>query len=171
MVSLQALQSQQTAAVFQFLFRCFHDLKQSVYASTLWVCDSGMVQPFSLDLQETGTLLILHLQWHHSKSSLDLQISPETVLVRGDRLDHHEAHTDAEPALPAFRFQSLIPLPSAIQPQTAIAELSGTTLTLTMMKAHETPRTAKLTVGDRVQPLPYVMASSAAAVPVAAGFY
>jgi hypothetical protein len=128
MVSLQSSQSQHTLDVFQFLFRCFHDFKQSVYASTLWVCDSGIVQPLSLDLQESRTLLILHVQWHHRRGSLDLQFIPETILARGDRLDPHAAQTDAGPLLPAFRFQSLIPLPNFIQPQTAIAELSGTTL-------------------------------------------
>ncbi len=168
MVSLQA---PPTLDVFQLLLQPFQDFKPTVSASTLWVCDRGVVQPFSLDLQETGTLLILHVQLQQVKGSLDLQITPETVLVSGARLAPLEAQTDSESALPATRFQSLIPLPKAIQPQTAIAELGGTTLTLTLMKAHERQRTAKLTVGDRAQPLPYVMAVNATTVPVLAAFY
>ena len=165
-----SLQSPHTLDVFQSLFRLFHDLKQNIYESTLWVCDRGISQPFSLDLQETGSLLILKIQFHHSRSSLDLQITPETVLVRGERLNSLEAQNYSEPEFPASRFQSLVPLPSSIQPQTAIAELSGTILTLTLMKSYETQRTAKITVGDRSQLLPYAMAISAGSVPLSAEF-
>lgn len=167
MVSLQV---QPTLALYQLLLQHFHDFKQKVFESTLWVCDRGIAQPFSLDLQETGSLLILHIQLQQLKGSLDLQITPETVLVSGERLAPLAAQTAAESALPAAHFQSLIPLPKAIQPQTAIAELGGTTLTLTLMKAAATQRTAKLTVGDRAQRLPYVMAVNATTVTVAATF-
>jgi hypothetical protein len=51
-----SLQSPHTLDIFQSLFRLFHDLKQDIYESTLWVCDRGISQPFSLDLQETGSL-------------------------------------------------------------------------------------------------------------------
>ena len=168
MVSLQA---QPPLDVFQLLLQRFYDLKQKVSESTLWICDRGIAQPLSLDLQETGSLLILQIQLQPFKGSLDLQITPETVLVSGERLDPLEAQIDSNLALTATRFQSLIPLPSAIQPQTAIAELGGTTLTLTLMKAHEAQRTAKLTVGDRAQPLPYAMAVSATAVSVTVAFH
>ncbi|HEY9629545.1 MAG TPA: Hsp20/alpha crystallin family protein [Coleofasciculaceae cyanobacterium] len=152
-----ALQSWHALDIFHFLFRSFHDLKQNAYESTLWVCDSGASQPFTLDLQETGTLLILKIQFHHSENSLDLRITPETVLVRGNRLDP----LDQQDLSPASRFQSLIPLPISIQPQTAIAELSDNTLMLTLMKSHKTQQTAKITVGDRSQRLPYAMAITA----------
>jgi hypothetical protein len=115
--------------------------------------------------------LILKIQFHHFGGSLDLQITPETVLVRGDRLDPLEDQNDSETEFSAASFQSLIPLPSSIQPQTAIAELSDTTLTLTMMKSYEPQRTTKITVGDRAQPLPYAMAISAESLPVLAEFY
>ncbi len=166
-----SLRSQPTLDIFQFLFPLFHDLKQKVYESTLWVCDRGISQPFSLDLQETATLLVLKIEFHHPRGSLDLQITPETVLVRGERLDPLEGQNYSESEFSAASFQSLIPLPSSIQPQTAIAELSGTTLTLTMMKSYEPQRTAKITVGDRAQPLPYAMPISAESVPTLAEFY
>jgi hypothetical protein len=88
-----SLQSRPALDLFQFMFRLFHDLKQNVYESTLWVCDRGVSQPFSIDLQETGTLLILKIQLHHSRGSLDLQITPETVLVKGERLDSLETQS------------------------------------------------------------------------------
>lgn len=47
--------------------------------------------------------LILQFQWHHVRGSLDLQISPETVLVSGNRLDHYEICMDAELDLSALR--------------------------------------------------------------------
>ena len=168
MVSLQA---QPRLDIFQYLIQHFHDLKQKVSESTLWVCDSGISQPFSLDLQETGTLLVLNVKFHHISGSLDLQITPETVLVSGKRLDFLEAQAGSGANLPTARFQSLIPLPRSIQPQTAIAQLSGTTLTLTLMKAYETQRTAKLTVGDRARLLPYAIAVSTTAVVVPTEFY
>lgn len=172
MVLLQShptsFQLQQTSEVVQFLSQLFHDLKQHVYESTLWVCHSRTAQPFSLSLQETRTLLILQIQFHHSRGSLDLQITPETVLVTGDRLDPLDRKNYSEPGFPMSRFQSLIPLSSSIQPRTAIAELSGTTLTVTMMKSYETPRTAKITVGDRSQLLPYAMAVSTESIPASA---
>ena len=163
-----SLRSQPTLNIFQFLFPLFHNLKQKVYGSTLWVCDRGISQPFSLDLQETGTLLILKIQFHHSCGNLDLQITPETVLVKGERLDPLEYQNYSESEFP--RFQSLIPLPSSIQPQTAIADLNGTTLTLTMMKSSEPQRTAKIRVGDRAQPLLCAMAINAESVHALAEF-
>lgn len=155
-------QSRRTLDIFQSLFQVFHDLKKEACEATLWVCDGGISQPFNLDLQETRTLLILKVQFHHARGSLDLQISPETILVRGDRLSPIETQNSSEPEFLASRFQSLIPLPSSIQPRTAIAELNGTTLMLTMMKSYEKQRTAKISVGDRNQPLPYAMAISSA---------
>lgn len=163
------LQSQHTADIFQFLSQLFHDLKQSVHESTLWVCDHGVSQPFSLELQETETLLILKLHLHCSSRGLDLQITPETVLVRGERPDllpsHNHAKTDS-----AARFQSLIPLPISTHPQSAIAELNGTTLTLTLMKSYEAQRTAKITVGDRGQWSSCVIAISTESVSASAEF-
>ena len=166
-----SLRSQPTLNIFQFLFPLFHNLKQKVYDSTLWVCDRGISQPFRLDLQETATLLILKIQFHHSGGSLDLQITPETVLVKGERLDPLEYQNYSESEFPAAaRFQSLIPLPSSIQPQNAIADLNGTTLTLTMMKSSEPQRTAKIRVGDRAQPLLCAMAINAESVHALAEF-
>ena len=144
-----SLRSQPTLNIFQFLFPLFHNLKQKVYDSTLWVCDRGISQPFRLDLQ----------------------ITPETVLVKGERLDPLEYQNYSESEFPAAaRFQSLIPLPSSIQPQNAIADLNGTTLTLTMMKSSEPQRTAKITVGDRAQPLLCAMAINAELVHALAEF-
>lgn len=163
------LQSRHTSDIFQSLSQLFHDLKRNVYESTLWVCDQGTAHPLSIDLQETATLLILKIH-HRSRGSLDLQITPETVLVRGERLDSLKAQNDSEPESSSACFQSLIPLPSSIHPQTAIAELSGTRLTLTMMKSEETQRTARITVGDRGQLLPHAMAISAESVPISVGF-
>ncbi len=87
--------------------------------------------------------------------------------MRGERLDPLKAQSGSELESSA-RFQSLIPLPSSIQPQTAIAELNGTTLT--MMKSYQTQRTAKITVGDRAQRLPYTMAINAESVSASAEF-
>jgi HSP20 family molecular chaperone IbpA len=165
-----SLRSRHTLDIFQYMFRLFHDLKQNVYESTLWVCDRETPQSFSINLQETGTLLILQIQFHHSRGSLDLEITPETVLVKGDRLNPLDPQNHSELEFPLSRFQSLIPLPSSIQPQTAIAELSGTILTLTLMKSYETQRTAKITVGDRGQLLPYAMAINAESAPTSAEF-
>lgn len=164
-----SLQSRHTLDILQFLSQLLHDLKQNVYESTLWICDQGTAQPLSIDLQETATLLILKLQLHHSRGSLDLQITPETVLVSGKRLDSLKAQSDSEPKSSA-RFRSLIPLPSSIQPQTALAELSGTTLTLTLIKSYQAQRTVKITVSGRGQRLTYAMAINAEAVSAAAEF-
>lgn len=150
-----SLQLRPASDVFQFLFRLLQDLKETIYQSTLWVCDSGVSQPFNLELQETGMLLILKMHFPQSRGSLDLKITPETVLVKGERLNPLESQDPSD--LYAARFQSLIPLPKSIQPLTAIAELDGKTLTLTLMKSHEAPKTAKLTVGERGQLLPYAM--------------
>ncbi len=154
---MNSLQLKPTLDIFQILLRLFNSLKQDVCASTLWVCHQGSTQPLVINLQETRSLLILQIQ--SVKGSLDLQITPETVLVSGD----HPVLPDADPDSLAPRFHSLIPLPIAIQPQTAIAELNGATLVLTLMKSAQPQPTANLTVGYRSQPLPYAMAISAAA--------
>jgi len=161
-------QSRHTIDIFQSLFRLFHDLKQTAYTSTLWVCDQGLSQPFTLELQETKTLLILQIQFQHSRDVLNLQITPETVLVTGERLNPLDSQNYSVPDFPRSHFQSLIPLPRSIQPQTAIAQLSGSILTITLMKSYESQRSVKVTVGDRGQQLPYVIAPNTQSVPTLA---
>jgi hypothetical protein len=153
---MNQLQSTPTLDIFQTLLGLFNSLKQDICESTLWVCDRGSAQSLIINLQETRSLLILQVQ--SVKGSLNLQITPATVLISGRR----PVAPDAAPDQLATYFHSLIPLPIAIQPQTAIVELNGSTLTLTMMKSAQPQPTVNLTVGYRSQPLPYVMAISAA---------
>jgi hypothetical protein len=131
-------QSTPMLAIFQVLFQLFNDLKQDISNSTLWVCDSGGAQSFSINLQETETRLVLEIQPLSGK--FELNVTPETVSVRG----RHAVPATAPVSSAAqcscaqefveARFHSLIPLPVPILPQTSIAELSGTRLTLTMLK-------------------------------------
>jgi hypothetical protein len=123
-------------AIFQALFQLFNDLKQDISTSTLWVCDGGGAQSFSINLQETETRLVLEIQPLRGK--FELSVTPETVSVRGRHAVPARAPGPAQCSCAQefvkARFHSLIPLPVPILPQTSIAELSGTRLTLTMLK-------------------------------------
>jgi hypothetical protein len=125
-------QSPPILAIFQVLFKLFNDLKQDISTSTLWVCDGGGAQSFSINLQETETRLVLEIQPLRGK--FELSVTPETVSVRGRHAVPAAAQCSCAQEFVEARFHSLIPLPVPILPQTSIAELSGTRLTLTMLK-------------------------------------
>jgi hypothetical protein len=133
-------------------------------AAVLWVADRGTSQPLTISLEDTPTCLVLQIQFLRGR--FDLQVTPETVLVSATppMLPDHYPNSAGE--FIEARFHSLIPLPIAIEPQTAIADLEGGTLTLTMIKSKHPPRAVTLTIpepGQRLSHARGLKANSAAA--------
>jgi hypothetical protein len=151
----------------QFLSESFSDLEPNLAppnlgAAVLWVADRGTPQPLTISLEATPTHLILQIQFLRGR--FNLQITPETVLVSGHSHMPSFSEPNSAEEFIETRFHSLIPLPSAVEPQSTIADLEGGTLTLTMSKSKQPPHAViMLTVPEPGQRLSRALRTNSAA--------
>jgi HSP20 family molecular chaperone IbpA len=120
----------------QDLAGSFSGLPTGCQQSTLWIAHTGETPIADLKIQEKDMTLILKVQIsdiHLVK--LNLQITPETVLIQGQ---------PTEPAgvegyfLPSG-FQSLIPLPHRVHPEIYETEIHSDRLTIQLAKELRVP--------------------------------
>lgn len=132
-------------ALQQYLYQQLHDLSQCCSESMLWVGEQGIPSISSLQVVETRTEIIVKAQIPDVVTeSLDIQVTPETVVIKGVQLEPKEQWDYFNLEFYSSRFQSVIPLPSSTQPQTAVATLDQNTLTVTLQKAGQTQRPVKV---------------------------
>jgi HSP20 family molecular chaperone IbpA len=107
------------------------DVLEHCNQSTIWVGNIQTAGISAIELQETDTELILLVQIPDLDEPLDVQVTQETVLIQGRLMQHGVAGYFCPE-----RFQSIIPLPSPVQPDTVQADLQDDTLTLRLTKLH-----------------------------------
>jgi HSP20 family molecular chaperone IbpA len=100
--------------------------------STLWICHTGetLIAAITIHEMETKFVLKVGISDIHLLKNLNLQITPETVLIQGQP-------TDAMVVEGYFRpsgFESLIPLPHPVQPETCWAKIQPDVLTIELPK-------------------------------------
>lgn len=105
------------------------DILEHCHQSTMWIGNAQTACISAIELQETDTELILLVQVPDIDEPLDVQVTQETVLIQG-RLTQHIV----EGCFCPERFQSIIPLPNPVQPDTVRADLHDDTLTLRLTK-------------------------------------
>lgn len=97
--------------------------------STLWISNTAEMPIWEIILQETKTEAILKVYLSQVQfNTLDIKIGQETVLIQG-QWEADEGYFDSS------RFQSLIPLPYSINPQTAQAEIEAGILIIRFQRA------------------------------------
>ncbi|BAS58716.1 MULTISPECIES: Hsp20/alpha crystallin family protein [Leptolyngbya] len=103
--------------------------------SLLWTCDLGFSTPPEIEVRETQHEIFLTIKIPNLRSeSLNIQLSQETILIQGEQeIDLLDTSLDWN-AYP-FTFRSLIPLPSAIQVHSAVADLNHDTISFILHKA------------------------------------
>lgn len=114
-----------------YLYRSSSSLLHGSLQSTLWISSSGETSISSIIINETEVDLILRIDvsdLHLFK--LDLTISPETVLIQGQPIEA----TIVEGYFCPNGFESLIPLPHVVKPETYWAEIKENTVILQITK-------------------------------------
>lgn len=125
----------------QYLYQQLHDLSQRCCESTLWVGDRGNIAISSLQVLETKTEIVVKAEIPDLVTeSLNIQATSETLVITGVQVESSEHADYFDLEFYSSRFQNIIPLPSSIQPQAAVAEFNQGTLTVTLQKAGQTPQ-------------------------------
>lgn len=136
MMVLQQTTIQTLDFLSQHLLSWFQNRLESSCSSILWVCDRGTTGGYAIQLAETDTEIILSAKLPDVKAeSLEVRVTQEVILLKGEPLAPIEMQNDVDKGFSPSHFQSLIPLPSLIQPRTAIANWKENILTLTLQKS------------------------------------
>lgn len=104
---------------------------------TIWVGSDESSCIRRIHLKETKDEIILQLQIPDvTVADLDVQVTQETLLIRGK----YNQNLSVEGYFSPGSFQSLIPLPQSVHPETVWANLKGEVLTLRLLKQGEIQR-------------------------------
>ena len=117
--------------VNQDLAGSFSGLPTGCQQSTLWIAHTEETPIAGIKIQEKGVTLILKVDIsdiHLVK--LNLQITPETVLIQGQPTEA----TGIEGYFIPSGFQSLIPLPHRVHPEFYVTEVHQDSLTIQLAK-------------------------------------
>jgi HSP20 family molecular chaperone IbpA len=138
MIVLQQTTIQTLDFLYQHLLSWFQDRLESSCSSTLWVCDRGTTGASAIQIRETDTEIILSAKLPNVKAeSLEIRVTQEIILLKGEQLVSIGMEDDVDQGFYPRHFQSLIPLPSLVQGQTAIANWKEDILTLTLQKSRK----------------------------------
>jgi HSP20 family molecular chaperone IbpA len=122
--------------VIQDLGGLFFGLPTGCQQSTLWIAHTEETPIADIKIQEKDMTLILKVQIsdiHLVK--LNLQITPETVLIQGQPTEA----TGIEGYFFPSGFQSLIPLPHRVHPEIYETEIHSDRLTIQLAKELSVP--------------------------------
>ena len=141
---------QPMGCLYQEIHRLVHDLLTTSCQSTLWFTESGTTGISAIELHKMDREIVLKVQISDVVvDTLEIQVNPETVLIRGEQTETAEVQGYFNSKFYVGRFQSLIPLPNAVRPETVRAKLEDGVLTLTLQKSRETPKqTVRFNLGS-----------------------
>lgn len=109
----------------------FSSFLNGCHQSTLWIANTEETPIAAITIQEKDVTLILKIRIYDIHLvKLNLQITPETVLIQGKP-------TEAMVVEGYFRpsgFESLIPLPHPVHPETYWTEIYADGLTIQLVK-------------------------------------
>lgn len=132
---------QPMGCLYQEIYRLVHDLLATSCQSTLWLIESGTTGIRAIELQKTDTEIVLKAEISDvAVDTLEIQINPESVLIRGEQTETAEVQGYFNSKFYLGRFQSLIPLPAPVRPETVRANLEEGFLTLTLQKSKDAPK-------------------------------
>lgn len=114
--------------------------KQSLH-STLWVGQTEASSIAGITIHETAAKLVLSVKIPEiDRVVLDVQVTQETVLIRGEWADSTEVEGFFRPS----GFESLIPLPYAVQDRIGCAEIQPDGLMIQLLKQADQPAKNRL---------------------------
>ncbi|MGL4377675.1 MAG: Hsp20/alpha crystallin family protein [Microcoleaceae cyanobacterium] len=100
--------------------------------STLWIGNTQETPITAITIHEMETKFVLKVGIYdiHLLKNLSLQITPETVLIQGEPTEQMVVEGYFRPS----GFESLIPLPQPVQPETCLAHIEPDVLTIQLVK-------------------------------------
>lgn len=115
---------------------------------TIWVAQEGITPIRDVQIQETSTHLLLNISIPgFQPEDLQIRVTSETVFLAGEQIEQVQVLGYCDFTYPAQQFQSLIPLPYSVHPETVTAEFQGNVLRLTLPKQQTfSPRTQGIVV-------------------------
>lgn len=117
--------------VNQYLERSFFRSANGSQQSTLWISHTEETPIAAIKIYEIGANFILKVRISDiDLVKLKLQVTPETVLIQGQP----NISTGVEGYFHPRGFESLIPLPHPVQPETCSAEIQADGLTIHLTK-------------------------------------
>lgn len=127
--------------VNQDLKGSFSGLLNGGQQSTLWIANTEETPIAAITIQEKDMTLILKIHIHDIHLvKLNVQITPETVLIQGQPTEA----AGVEGYFCPSGFASLIPLPYRIYPETYWTEIHRNGLTIQLAKQLEAPQSKVL---------------------------
>ena len=119
----------------QDLAGSFSGLPTGCQQSTLWIAHTEETPIAGIKIQEKDVTLILKVDISDlNLVKLNLQITPETVLIQGQPTE-----ATVEGYLFPSGFQSLIPLPHRVHPEFYVTEIHQDSLTIQLAKDLRVP--------------------------------
>ena len=117
------------------------DLLKTSCESTVWLTDSGTTGITAIEIEQTDSQIILRVKISNvAIDDLEIQVKQETILIRGEQMETVDVPGYFNFQFCSGYFQSLIPLPSSVQPETVRAQLEDGFLAITLQKTRETPK-------------------------------
>lgn len=108
---------------------------------TLWIGDWGTLPLSNVEIQEFDRLLEIKIALPNvTAADLEIQVSPETVLIQADQTDTVDIAGYYRANFCTGRFQSLIPLPHRVYPDILKAELTDGVLLLQLARTGSVSR-------------------------------
>jgi len=128
--SLQALET-----IHRQIQTTLTSLIENSQAATVWVSTNGTDLISEIKIQETETDIILNIHLLEKITNLEVQISSETAVLRG------QSHQDeVEGFFSSGQAQNIIPLPISVHPEAVYAELHYPMLRLSLPKSGQIDR-------------------------------
>jgi HSP20 family protein len=142
---------QRLNALHQYIYDLLQTLCSSMYGSTLWIGDNNSTWISVIQVLETDTEIVLHAEIpSRLANSLMIEVTQETIIIQGEWQRSTEPQDYLDFEFYPGQFQSLIPLPAPIQSQTAIAELKGNRLVVTLQKSWQSRRAVPVTIHNAI---------------------
>jgi HSP20 family molecular chaperone IbpA len=105
------------------------------YISSLWMNDRAYNRIPIFTIFETNSEIIFSaIIPYILADSLEIQVTDEVVIIRGEERKSEKDDDYYKLEFGSSQFESIIPLPKLIQPQTAIARLKNNILTLVALQ-------------------------------------
>lgn len=136
-------------ALYQHQHHLLLDLLQASCSTTLWVSDSGATWIGAIQVWETEGQIEIDIKIPKiMPESLEMELTPETLLLTGKQNTPLEWIDDFDVEFTPGQFKSLIPLPGLVIPQSAIAHLTENVLSLTIEKAPQARSGVKIAISQ-----------------------
>jgi HSP20 family molecular chaperone IbpA len=148
---------EQTLKTLSFLQQCLSQqlnyLGQNDCKSTLWTANRGDTSISAVEVRETDAEIVLQAKIPYVVAeTLCIQAMPETLCLMGACQVASQISADLfdlKDTVGLPQFQHVIPLPVLIDPNTAIAEIDGDTVTVRLQKSGQSRRPVAVKIRDR----------------------